>query len=149
MRLLPPPQIVRLILLTIGIVGSYLIARAFLVPVSFGEYGWYRANALGEIASHSRVYAGKKACAECHSEVLQKLAKGEHKGLACEGCHGPGEAHADNPDIKMAVFQASLCVRCHEANPSRPESHKQVVIKDHFTGGCTECHVPHLPTEAP
>ena len=147
MRLLPvPPQILRLILLTIGIVGSYLVARTFLVPQSFGEYGWYRANALGELSSYPRTYAGKKACEDCHSDTVQKLAKGAHKNLACEGCHGPGEAHANSPDNKMVIFHYSLCVRCHEANPSRPSTHKQVVIKDHYTGSkCTDCHEGHSP----
>lgn len=32
------PQIVRLLLLTIAIVGSYIVARAMLTPPSFGEY---------------------------------------------------------------------------------------------------------------
>jgi hypothetical protein len=41
-----PPQIVRLVLLTFAIVGSYLVARSFLTPRSFGELGWYRAEAL-------------------------------------------------------------------------------------------------------
>jgi len=60
--------------LTVAIVGSYLVARYFLTPNSFREYGWYRGEALGEIASRPPVYAGKKACDECHSEILEKLA---------------------------------------------------------------------------
>jgi nitrate/TMAO reductase-like tetraheme cytochrome c subunit len=43
-----------------------------------------------------------------------------------------------------------VCLRCHEANPSRPKWHKQIVSKDHYTGSkCTECHVPHSPLEVP
>jgi hypothetical protein len=45
-----PPQIVRLVLLTLAIVGSYLIARAFLTPASFGELGWYRSRGAGGVA---------------------------------------------------------------------------------------------------
>ena len=44
-----PPQIVRLVLLTVGIVGSYLVARYFLTPSSFGQYGFYRGQALEEV----------------------------------------------------------------------------------------------------
>ena len=70
------------------------------------------------MATRDRVYAGKKACEECHSDEYQKLIKHEHKGLACEGCHGPGQAHADNPrkdNIEKSSF--ATCLRCHEANP--------------------------------
>src|SRR4051812_19240965 len=98
-----PPQVVRLVLLTIGILGSYLVARAVLTPASFGDYGWYRGKALEEIASRQNTYAGKVACQECHSDQVQKLTKHEHKTLSCEGCHGAGQAHADNPDVKMEI----------------------------------------------
>jgi hypothetical protein len=145
-----PPQIVRLVLLTVGIVTTYLIARAFLTPPSFGELGWFRANALGELASRPRVFAGKKACDECHSEIVQKLAKHEHKTLSCEACHGAGLAHADNPDVKIDKRYYSPCARCHEASPSRPKWLKQVNTKTHYVGQrCTECHVPHQPNDVP
>ena len=145
-----PPQVVRLVLLTVGIVGSYLVARYFLTPASFGQYGFYRGAALEELADREPVYAGKKACEECHSEQYQKLAAADHKGLTCEACHGTGQAHADNPDIKMEVLNYSHCVRCHEYNPSRPKWHHQIVSKEHYPGDkCTECHVPHQPKEVP
>ena len=146
-----PPQVIRLVLLTVGIVGSYFVARYFLTPGSFGTYGWYRGNALEELRVRPVVYAGTKACDECHSEELQKLAKSSHKNLSCEGCHGPGRAHADDYDRnKMVVLHYSHCVRCHEANPARPKSHNQIVLKQHYSGQkCTECHVPHQPTEVP
>ncbi len=147
-----PPQIVRLILLTVGIVAVYLIARSLLTPASFGDYGWFRANAIWEIASREPVYAGSKACNDCHEEQGQKLAKGSHKGLSCEGCHGAGQAHFDKPDVnRMTVLTFSHCVRCHEANPSRPKTHKQINTRTHYTTGekCIECHVPHQPNEVP
>ena len=147
-----PPQVLRIVLLAVGIVAAYSVARYFLTPASFGEYGWYRGAALAELATRDRVYAGKKACEECHSDEYQKLMKHEHKGLSCEACHGPGEAHVqnpDNPDVKMAVLHYSLCLRCHEANPSRPKWHKQIVSKNHYPGKCTECHMPHSPSEVP
>ena len=145
-----PPQIFRLVLLTLGIVVSYLTARAFLTPASFGQYGWYRGEALEEAASRTPVYAGKKACDECHSEVLEKLAKAEHKALSCEGCHGVSQDHAANPDITPIKLTGNHCIRCHEANPSRPAWFKQITVKNHYTGQkCTECHVPHQPNEVP
>jgi hypothetical protein len=146
-----PPQVFRIVLLAVGIVAAYSVARYFLTPASFGEYGWYRGAALAELATRDRVYAGKKACEECHSDECQKLVKHEHKSLSCEGCHGPGQAHAEDPrtdNIQKSSF--ATCLRCHEANPSRPKWHKQIVSKNHYTGSkCTECHVPHSPSEVP
>src|SRR5258708_807559 len=109
-----PPQILRIFLLAVGIVTSYGIARYFLTPSSFGEYGWYRGNALAELASRQPVFGGRKSCEECHSDEVKKLAKYEHKALSCEGCHGPGQAHADNPDLKLETPLFGSCVRCHE-----------------------------------
>ena len=148
-----PPQIIRLVLLTILIVGSYFGARFFLKPSSFGEYGFYRGAALEEIASLPVAYAGKKACEECHTDEFEKLAKHVHKSLSCEGCHGPAQAHSEKPDVtslKPPKLGYSTCLRCHEANPSRPAWLKQITPKSHYTGQkCTECHVPHMPTEVP
>ena len=146
-----PPQIFRILLLVVGVVTAYLIARYFLTPASVGEYGWYRGEAMAELAARAPVYAGKKQCEECHSDIYQKLIKHEHKTLSCEGCHGPGQAHTDNPrkdNIDKSGFSA--CLRCHEASPSRPKFQKQITLQSHYTGSkCTECHVPHSPLEVP
>ena len=145
-----PPQIFRLCLLVVGIVVTYSTARYFLTPASFRQYGWFRGDALGELSDRERAYAGRKACEECHEDVVKKLTTHGHKTLACEGCHGPAQAHAENPDLKLDKLHFSICVRCHEANPSRPKWHKQIVIKNHYAvGKCTECHLPHLPEETP
>jgi len=148
-RLKMPPQIVRLVLLTLAIVGSYLVARAFLTPASFGELGWYRSEALVELSSRTPVYAGKQSCDECHSDQFQKLAKFEHKTLSCEACHGVSRDHAENPDIVPVKLAGSHCLRCHEANPSRPKWFKQIVVRDHYSGKCIECHMPHQPSQTP
>jgi hypothetical protein len=147
-----PPQILRLVLLTVGIVTSYLIARYFLTPPSFGELGWYRANALGLVADRPLTYAGKEACdVVCHGDQVKKLSQGSHKTLSCEGCHGPGADHAESPDLhKLSILTFSHCVRCHGEDPSRPKWHKQINPKTHYAGFvCTECHVPHQPSETP
>lgn len=154
-----PPQVVRIILLTIVIVASYLVARAFLTPRSFGKIGWYRAHALEEQASLQPVYAGMKPsaavkeCGVCHADEYQKLIKHDHKTLSCETCHGPCLSHADQPDVaqfKPVKLGYSMCIRCHEFNPSRPKWHHQVVLKSHYPDQkCTECHVPHMPQEVP
>ena len=144
-----PPQILRLVLLTLAIVGSYLVARAFLTPATFNQYGWYRGAALEEIAARTPVFAGKKSCDECHSDILHQLTADAHKTLSCEACHGVSREHTDNPDILPVKATGSHCIRCHEANVARPAWLKQIVVKDHYGPKCTECHVPHQPTKTP
>lgn len=144
-----PPQILRLVLLTLAIVGGYLVARTLLTPQSFGQYGWYRGEALGEIASRTPVFAGAKKCAECHTDVAEKLAHSEHKTIACEACHGANGDHAFNHDVAPLKVPNSYCLRCHEANPSRPKWLKQIVVKEHYGVACTDCHLPHQPTQTP
>ncbi len=146
-----PPQIIRILLLTVLIVGSYFTARAFLKPKSFGEFGHYRAEALGEIAAREPKYAGMKACDECHSEEIIKLKKYEHQGVSCESCHGPLRDHGNDPDHATVVkHDDSLCVRCHLTNPARPKFLKQITPEKHYQGSpCIECHSPHQPSEVP
>jgi hypothetical protein len=145
-----PPQITRLVLLTIGIVAVYSIARYFLTPPSFGQYGWYRGNALEEMAAPLPVFAGKRACQECHAEEVATLSRFEHGNLTCEVCHGIARAHAGNPDTHVVKPSDSQCLRCHEAEPARPRQFKQVQSRTHYRGQrCIECHVPHHPSEVP
>jgi hypothetical protein len=144
-----PPQILRLVLLTLGIVSSYFVARYFMTPPSFGQYGWFRGAALQELAARTPVYAGRKACEVCHADQEQKLAKGQHQTLSCETCHGVGEQHVEDPDITPTKLTGTHCLRCHEANPSRPEWFKQITVKDHYSGKCADCHDPHQPNEVP
>jgi hypothetical protein len=147
-----PPQILRLVCLTFVVVGSYAAARRLLVPPSFGEQGWYRGAALQELASAQPVFSGMKACDECHSEVLEQLAKGGHQALSCESCHGPSLQHAGNPDggPPRVKFEDVDCMRCHQSSPSRPSWLRQIEVNEHFQGDrCVGCHLPHQPNEMP
>ena len=66
----------------------FLVVRHFVVPKSFGQYGHYRAAAMGEIAAHPAKFAGHQTCEGCHSDVADKKAKGKHAHVNCEACHG-------------------------------------------------------------
>ena len=145
-----PPQINRIVLLIFVIVVSYLVARTLLTPASFREHGFYRGDALLERASLMPTLAGKVACGKRYPKVIAILEKGGHKSLSCEGCHGRMSLELlANPEAKPTKPAAGICLRCHEANPSRPAAFKQIVVKDHFEGECLECHLPHQPNEAP
>jgi hypothetical protein len=145
-----PPQFSRLILLAAVLLGSYVCLRAFLRPHSFGEFGHYRGAALAELAQRPLSFAGAKACSECHDELFPVLAKGPHKTISCESCHGPQKLHADNPDTKPGSTRTGLCLRCHSMEPARPATQRQIDPRQHYPdSSCRECHLPHLPTEAP
>lgn len=145
-----PPQILRLVLLTLVIVVTYITARRLLTPATFYQYGHYRAAALGELASRDPKFAGAKACDECHSEVGERQVKDKHKTISCESCHGPLRTHSRNPDVAPVKVGADICLRCHAADPARPVHQKQIVAVDHHhEDKCTECHLPHQPNQSP
>jgi hypothetical protein len=126
----------------------FLVARGFLVPRSFGQYGHYRGNAIAEIAALPVSYAGHQTCEACHTDVLEVKSKGVHLGVACESCHGPLAKHADDPASVQPpkLDTAKLCVRCHEANTAKPKNFPQVASQDHSGGAaCDSCHHPHSP----
>ena len=66
----------------------FLVARHYVVPKSFGEYGHYRGAAIGDIASHPAKFAGHQACESCHTDEAAKKAAGKHAHVNCEACHG-------------------------------------------------------------
>lgn len=145
-----PPQITRIIALTILIVVSYLVARHFLVPESFGQYGHYRGAALQERRDLPMSYAGKKACTECHEDQVAVISKGHHKNLSCEVCHGPAVAHVENPLEGVKKPEGNgMCMRCHLATPVKPAGFPQINPAEHHGENCRECHKPHQPGEGP
>lgn len=128
---------------------AVVLARAILVPPSFGEYGHYRGNAIQEIAARPVAFAGHQACELCHSDVLEVKSKGTHKDVNCEACHGALAKHAEDPGSvrPLKLDTAMLCVRCHEENGARPKGFPQVVAKEHDSAElpCETCHQPHSP----
>jgi transcription elongation factor Elf1 len=125
-----------------------VVARGFLLPRSFGQYGHFRGDAMHEIAAQQVNYAGHETCEDCHSEVLDVKKNGKHVNVRCESCHGPQARHAEDPgSVKPEKLDAAvLCVRCHEANSAKPRWFRQVVSEEHSSGlSCDMCHQPHSP----
>ena len=126
----------------------FLGVRASLVPRSFGEYGHYRGDAIGEIAALPVVHAGHEACEMCHPDIVEQKSKGKHAGVNCEACHGPQGKHADDPGsiVPQKPDAGVLCAQCHEASAAKPKSFPQVSTADHAGGLiCTTCHQAHNP----
>ncbi len=127
---------------------AFAVLRAAVVPKSFGEYGHYRGNAIGEIASRPIAHAGHDVCESCHTDVVEQKKLGRHVVVPCEACHGPLANHADDPgNIKPTKLDtAVVCARCHEANSAKPKGFPQVATAEHSGGlACDTCHQPHRP----
>lgn len=135
-------------------VGGFLGVRSLLIPDSYGKIGHYRATAIDDVKAHATKYAGRSSaetCAGCHEEVFQRKAKGSHRGIWCETCHGPAGAHMENPGevkpLRPAEGEArAFCARCHEDNHSRPKGFPAVNLAAHHPKiSCLKCHASHSP----
>jgi hypothetical protein len=64
-------------------------------------------------------YAGVEVCSACHQDQAQQFSKTVHAktystakfGTGCEGCHGPGKAHADAMMAAAADMQKTEAAR--------------------------------------
>lgn len=128
--------------------AMFFIVRAVLVPEGFGEYGHYRAPALKDIRATAPSFAGRQACADCHTDVPDALKKGKHAGLGCEACHGALARHVDDQEKQKPVKLdgKKLCLTCHTMNVAKPAKFPQIDPAEHGEGAvCTSCHVAHDP----
>jgi len=127
---------------------TFLGIRGYMVPRSFGQYGHYRGNAIGEIAARPVHFAGHQTCETCHADVLEQKKDGKHAKVNCEACHGALAKHADDPSSMQPakLDTAVLCVRCHAESAAKPKGFPQVAAADHSNGvPCETCHQPHSP----
>jgi len=160
----------RAILIWVIITLVYLLGRGFLVPASFGKYGYYRGDNLQEqmnirVPRHG---TGIESCAFCHEDRVAAIAETPHVVINCETCHGPLITHVDYPSIEeflanpqsfertgeMEIHSAQeLCIKCHDSQPAKPKGYPQVVVVEHLEDRemelapdvCLECHDPHDP----
>ena len=143
-----PQQVARLAVLFLALVGTFVGARTYLRPATFGDKGHYRAAALVTIAARTPKLAGREECYDCHEDVQKKQVAAFHRALGCEVCHGPQAVHASDPDsaTPKALDTRSLCSRCHAYTASRPTGFPQIDLATHNPlTTCTKCHDPHAP----
>jgi cytochrome c553 len=162
-----PKHIVRLLLL-IGILGMVAIgAKFYFTDKSFGRYGYYRADAVAEIAAETPIYQGAAYCQACHRERFAQWSAGVHKVVTCETCHGAAGKHPagkpavvadarthnlianaryDQFELSVPADTVKLCTLCHEKMPGRPATQRQIDPGQHAgTQACAACHNPHSP----
>jgi len=112
-----------------------------------------------QAASAGSGYAGNDACLKCHDQETSLKstphwqAKNPRSPIAahgCESCHGPGQAHIDDPDngkirkIKeMTPAESSqICLSCHNRGNHagwEGSGHERRKLS------CTTCHSVHSP----
>jgi DmsE family decaheme c-type cytochrome len=108
-------------------------------------------------------YAGQEACATCHTGYEASIKASKHgqamdprspaAALGCESCHGPGEAHMNDPEkVKPMQFNkvaakevTQVCATCHNKGP-----HAQWKGSQHESRNvsCSTCHSVHRPKSA-
>lgn len=148
-------HVFRVLLVLFVAVVVVLIGRTFLVPKSYGLYGAYRYDNVAEQASaRPPLHGGAASCADCHDDRSGVLAKGAHRTVSCEVCHGPLGRHVKDGDVvaKPVVDRAyTLCTVCHRKIEGRPARFPQIALQQHADGeatkgqGCLGCHDPHSP----
>ncbi len=105
-------------------------------------------------------YAGSETCATCHTGYDTSIAASKHGQISnartpaaafgCESCHGPGEAHASDPEqIKPIQFNkisaaavTETCASCHNRGSHalwKGSQHEQRNVS------CVSCHSIHKP----
>ncbi len=102
-------------------------------------------------------YVGSETCTLCHTDLAKKFDNNPHaklallhggKGVSCESCHGPGQAHVDGGGDVTKIRQLSkmtakevdtTCLGCHAgAHPNFERSpHAKADVS------CTSCHSVH------
>ena len=102
--------------------------------------------------------ADNSRCHVCHINYEDEELAVDHakKGIGCESCHGPSDAHCDDennatppqrmfPKAKVKPF----CMQCHRrAKLVREPTHKPVLAGTATTKKhCTDCHGDHVMGE--
>ncbi len=141
-----PKYGVRLILLLIVFALSAVAAGYYFTPVSFYEYGHYRANYVTQEAAFHPRYQGPNYCQACHAERHTEWSAGTHTVVKCEVCHEAAGEHPRTGKLAIPTDTVRLCTLCHEATPGRPAAQPQIEVSQHAGAQqCVVCHNPHSP----
>jgi hypothetical protein len=80
-------------------------------------HGWETLQATG---SHVDSY-----CQQCHvtgfgaaGGFVSAARSGERTNIGCESCHGPSQAHVENPRVRTPFAARDQCTACHDRENS-------------------------------
>ena len=148
-----PEQIKRLLIVIGAIIAGVVTIRYLILPSSLTDTRFHRQSTIEREAAKNIMFAGASICGSCHVDKAAKKKEGYHKTVACETCHGPAQAHLENPATKPTAPRGrDFCVFCHAYDPSRPTGFPQInPVLHNPIKACITCHDPHdpVPREVP
>jgi hypothetical protein len=143
------PEQVQRLAVVIGVVAAVvLVGRFVLMPRSLVARELHRSTTVEREVAKPVKFAGSAACQDCHEDVTQKKAAADHRGVACEACHGPAVAHTEDPGaVKPAAPRdRKSCSTCHEYDAARPTGFPQInPVAHNPRTPCIACHDAHDP----
>ena len=133
-------------------------AQSVTVTATLASRNLQSAPTAPIIAAPANGYVGSETCAACHADLSSKFATNPHaklalehsgKGVTCESCHGPGQAHVESGGDVTKIRQLSkmsakqidaTCLGCHAG------AHPNFLRSPHAQAGvsCTSCHSVHM-----
>ncbi len=138
-----------------GRAGGMLLAALLALAV---VPGLFITPARGDDAEAT--YIGDDGCLECHAGFASAWQSSRHNAYlqsdrlsqqqrGCEGCHGPGSKHLEDPDFKSiknpkrveGLAAVSSCLTCHGPDVKAPSW----LSSEHARAGlsCAACHEVH------
>lgn len=149
-RPLTQQAVFRIGVILFSVLVVFALVRQMLIPDTYGQYGRYRGDSVGEVAALEVQYAGGiDDCKECHLNASKIVTQGEHSGLDCQSCHGPSAVHVNSPQAGAPKIGETieLCSTCHQKIAGRTDELIATVRPLMHSGGvdCVRCHDPHLP----
>jgi len=143
---------------------AYLYAQRQPAPSKGPSVAW-QAPTQGQPSD----YAGEATCEICHLAEASQFKKSPHAdiapkdakmGVGCEGCHGPGNAHAQAEETAAGSKEkqaagakliysfngnpkenAEQCLRCHQSGKGQDSFAHSIHLAAGVT--CIDCHSPH------
>lgn len=141
-----PDALTRILVVFLLLAGAF-VALKLTLPASITNSRLHVQSTLEREMARPVRYAGSAPCADCHEEYNVKKV-GYHRTLSCETCHGPAQAHVENPTETKPVAprKREFCTLCHRYDPSRPTGFPQINPTAHNPlKPCVSCHNPHDP----
>ena len=142
---------------------DWMLVALALAIFGFAQVANAQANAkaASPASAPANGFVGSETCETCHSDVVKGFGNNPHsklalahdgKGVTCESCHGPGQAHVESGGDATKIKQLSkasakmideTCLSCHA------KSHPNFLRSPHAKAGvsCLSCHSIHKPGE--